>query len=301
MKKINRFPYRFQSPQMPDILASLKEEGYAIIENVLNDKTISYLNQEIKPWLDKTNPDAGNLFMGGKTKRFGRLLHRIPTTRDLALNDTVKTVCQNMLCQTSPTYQVHFTGVMHVMEGEQAQVLHRDVSPFISPHPPVVISAMWAGTDFTSDNGATVFVPGSHLWNEIRQPKQEELAIAEMKAGSLFLYVGNLIHGAGECKQGSRTGVMMQYCCGWMRQEENQYLATPIEVTRHFNKDLQKIMGYDLASTHWGYVDQIHPMDFLNGTSGQSLDPQGYQLAGRLSLKAELGDINPGHRYQIKD
>lgn len=301
MKNLNRFLYNPDSTQTLDILTSLNEEGYAIVENVLDAETLASLKQEIDPWLEVTVPDADNAFMGGGTKRFGRLVYRIPSTHNLILNPTVNALCENVLCKATYTYQIHFTGVMHVMEGETAQVLHRDVSPFVNPHPTVVIAAMWAGTDFTAENGATVFIPGSHKWDDTRQPLKEELAQAEMKAGSVFLYAGNLMHGAGQCHKGERTGIMIQYCSGWMRQEENQYLAVPKEAARWLPTDLQKLLGYDLTANHWGYVDQIHPMDFLNGTEGQSLSPEGYGMSGRPSLKAELGEINPGHRYTIKD
>lgn len=299
MKKLNRFLYNPCHSQTLEIINSLNEEGYAIVENVLDINTLTNLNQEINPWLDQTIPDAENAFMGGGTKRFGRLLYRIPSTHELVLNDLINDICEDVLCKATPTYQIHFTGVMHVMEGETAQILHRDVSPFVNLHPPVVIAAMWAGTDFTIENGATVFVPGSHKWEDTKQPLKSDLVSAEMKAGTVFLYVGNLIHGAGACRKGFRTGIMIQYCPGWMRQEENQYLATPIDVARTFDTKLQKLMGYDLASTHWGYVDQIHPMDFLNKTSGQSLSPEGYEMKNKISLRAEFSGINPGHRYVV--
>jgi|WetSurMetagenome_2_1015567.scaffolds.fasta_scaffold189208_2 ectoine hydroxylase-related dioxygenase (phytanoyl-CoA dioxygenase family) len=301
MKKLNRFTYLFQSHQMNEIISSIKEEGYAIIENVLDTATLLELNSQIAPHLISTDPDAGNAFMGELTKRFGQLLLHVPLSRQLAMNDNVNAVCQNVLTQTFPTYQIHFTGVMHVMAGEKAQVLHRDISPFVNSNsaPIVVIAAMWAASDFTKENGATVFVPGSHKWDDARQPTQDELAYAEMKAGSVFLYAGNLIHGAGASNKGTRTGLMMQYCTGWMRQEENQYLI-PINTARTFNEGLQKLMGYDLAATHWSYVSQQHPLDFLNHEKGRTLSPPGYNLTGRLSLKAEVGEVNPGHRYYVK-
>ena len=39
---------------------------------------------------------------------------------------------------------------------------------------------MWAITDFRSDNGATLLVPGSHTWGKDRKPKDEEILSAEM-------------------------------------------------------------------------------------------------------------------------
>jgi ectoine hydroxylase-related dioxygenase (phytanoyl-CoA dioxygenase family) len=284
-----------------DFGQALEQDGYVIIEDVLSADELLELNAQISGQLASTMPDYGNAFMGEKTKRFGRLLYRIPASREIVRHPFVLSVLNSTLRLFSPTYQVHFTSVMHVMEGEKAQVLHRDISPFPNQGPTVVIATMWAASAFTRDNGATVLVPGSHLWPDARFPTKEELRVAEMRAGSLLIYRGNLIHGAGACKRGSRTGVALQYCVGWMRQEENQYLAVPLEVARTLPEDLQRIMGYDLAARHWGYVDQLHPLNFLHETDRYGgLDPDGYQFPGQVvALRAVPDGIHIDHRYPI--
>jgi hypothetical protein len=295
---MNRFPVNTPHQR---IVEAIQQDGYAIIESVLNQETLNGLLQEIQPELLKANPDFGNPFMGDRTVRFGRLLYRVPTVRKIVLSGSILPVLDATLLPLSPTYQILFTGVMHVMEGAKAQVLHRDNSPFPNPGPMVVLATMWAGTDFTRENGATVFVPGSHLWHDSRCPLKEELMVAEMSAGSVLLYAGNLIHGAGACTKGYRTGVSLQYCVGWLRQEENQYLAVPLDVARTFEPELQRIMGYDLAAKHWGYVDQQHPMDFLNQNSEHGgLAPQGYEFQGRVSeMQVAIGGIRLSDYYSV--
>ena len=51
------------------------------------------------------------------------------------------------------------------------QVLHREnaiYQPYVEhlEMPEYIVSAMWVGTDFTEENGATRVVPGSHQWPE---------------------------------------------------------------------------------------------------------------------------------------
>jgi len=294
---LNRFT---ATSSTAEITSSIRVDGYAIVENALDMIEVRALSSQIKPHLEVTDPDCADAFMGERTKRFGRLLHRVPMTRKMVLDPVVLSTANALLLPYGPTCQVHFTGVMHIMEGETKQNLHRDLSPFPNPAPTLVLATMWAVTDFTRHTGATVFVPGSHKWPDSRIPLKNELAVAEMAAGSVFLYAGNLIHGAGSCKSGSRTGVALQYCVGWLRQEENQYLAVPLELARTFPKKLQRLMGYDLAARHWGYVDQIHPLNFLNCdfTYG-GLDPEDLSFEGRVKcLHVREGDYHVKISYK---
>ena len=77
--------------------------------------------------------------------------------------------------------------------------MHRDTGlyPIQNPAPPLTLATMWAVTDFAEENGATRFVPGSHRWPDGRIPAPDEIAAAEMPAGSLMIYVGSMIHGGG--------------------------------------------------------------------------------------------------------
>jgi ectoine hydroxylase-related dioxygenase (phytanoyl-CoA dioxygenase family) len=52
--------------------------------------------------------------------------------------------------------------------------------------------------DFTRENGATHFVPGSNHWPRGRRAERQDLALqAAMPAGSVLLWTGATLHGAG--------------------------------------------------------------------------------------------------------
>lgn len=284
-----------------DQLQALRDHGYVIIPNAISTEMVQDLRVQIDEHLALTVPDAENPFMGDRTKRFGRLLFRIPASRALAQHPIVLPTARELLQSFSPTIQIHFTGVMHLLEGAGAQTLHRDITPFPNPAPTVVLGAMWAVSDFTKRNGGTVIVPGSHLWPEERSPRRSELRQIEMPAGSVLLYAGNVIHGAGQCLSGERTGLSIQYSVSWLRQEENQYLAVPQATASRFDDELLRLMGYDLAGRHWGYVDQTHPLRFLRGdeTVG-GLAPEEYAFKDRVrSIHAIAGEIYRTGAYEI--
>ncbi|MSP83863.1 MAG: phytanoyl-CoA dioxygenase family protein [Alphaproteobacteria bacterium] len=252
------------------IAGMVDEDGYAIVRGLLPDDELAALRGELDP-LIATTEGGSEAFMGHKTKRFGALLGRCPTSRRMVTDPLMLAIADRVLLPYCARYQIGYTGIMHLEPGEKAQPLHRDTGlyPFHNPAPPLILATMWAVSDFTAKNGATCLVPGSHRWTDDRVPLPDEIVAAEMSAGSVLLYTGNVLHGGGANRaNGARTGVALQYSLGWLRQEENQYMAMPIEQARQMPRQLQELMGYALATVNLGFVDHKDPNEVLNGTAG---------------------------------
>jgi len=134
---------------------------------------------------------------------------------------------------------------------------------------PIVCNTMWAITDFTADNGATRLLPGSHRDERAPVPGEEVEGViaAEMPRGSVLVYNGSLWHGGGANRTGERrVGVAMNYCAGWVRQQENQQLGIPVETARGFSPRLRKLVGYGIYKGLIGHIDKCSPVDLLDGT-----------------------------------
>ena len=104
------------------------------------------------------------------------------------------------------------------------QVLHREnaiYQPFIEHLPNIrefLVSAMWAGSDFTRENGATRVVPGSHRWPEDRIAQESEVVQAEMPKGSLVMWLSRTLHGSAKSNSNQRrTGFFNSYLVDWIR------------------------------------------------------------------------------------
>ena len=140
------------------------------------------------------------------------------------------------------------------------QVLHREnaiYQPFIEHLPNIrefLVSAMWAGSDFTRENGATRVVPGSHRWPEDRIAQESEVVQAEMPKGSLVMWLSRTLHGSAKSNSNQRrTGFFNSYLVDWIRQEENQFITVPPEVAEKLSDKAKKVIGYS-ASPNLGWV-----------------------------------------------
>ena len=141
--------------------------------------------------------------------------------------------------------RLHVSAALEVGPGARSQILHREEDPFTFfplPRPNLVLASMWAISDFRADNGGTQIVPGSHRWPAEREARPDEIALAEMPAGSVLYWLGGTLHGAGANTSDEwRYGVILTYSLGWLRQEENQALDVPADVAASLSPELQAL------------------------------------------------------------
>jgi ectoine hydroxylase-related dioxygenase (phytanoyl-CoA dioxygenase family) len=250
------------------IVSHLRRWGYAIVDDVVDGAVMDQLADELAPYVEAAGTGRDE-YDGRRTSRAGALIARSPTSRQLVMHPTALGVVGGFLDHVT-SFQLHLTQLISIGPGESQQKLHRDQMAFdFFPFPAdyhVQCNTMWALTDFTVENGGTHVVPGSS-----GVPDDEGLAMpgaqVEMRRGSLLFYEGKVLHGGGANRSdGPRQGVNITYAVGWVRQEENQYLACPPDVARTLDDDLLRVMGYQEGAFALGYVgDQEDPLAVLRG------------------------------------
>jgi ectoine hydroxylase-related dioxygenase (phytanoyl-CoA dioxygenase family) len=137
-----------------------------------------------------------------------------------------------------------------------------DTSLGISP--PVVANCMWMLSEFSSTNGSTEVVPGSHLTGA--HPNQEDQSTypiiqAEAEAGTLMVFDGRLWHGTGANTGNSdRLGVLTTFCSPQFRQQENQTLGLDRDLWDKCSEKLKTRLGFKV----WNAYGRIESsMDYL--------------------------------------
>jgi ectoine hydroxylase-related dioxygenase (phytanoyl-CoA dioxygenase family) len=242
------------------IAAELSENGAVIVDRVVAPSVMDALRAELEPSLatTTTGPDE---FSGKRTRRTGGLIARSPLAREFVMNPTVLAACAKFLGHAT-SYQLHLTQVIAIGAGEPAQTIHRDQWAFdFFPFPKgydVQCNTIWAMTDFNEENGATRVIPGSNHFDDRLRFEEKDTIAAEMSKGSVLFYSGSVYHGGGANRsRQTRYGVNITYNVSWLRQEENQYLATPLEIAGTLPVELLRLMGYRLGAYALGYVDDL--------------------------------------------
>lgn len=254
-----------------DLLDVMEQDGAAIVREVIDQDALRELTAEVTPYI-QTTPMGRDDFTGRRTQRTGALAARSPSCRALIMHPLVLNAARRFLAPFTDRIILHLTQTIHIHPGSQAQPLHRDRLAW-GKHIPKPIepqfNTLWALTDFTAENGATRCVPGSHKWDWDRRAEPDEMAQAEMAAGSVFLYTGSVLHSGGENRAAeSRLGLNLTYTLGWLRQEENQYLSCPPHIAKSLEPELQELLGYTQGNYALGYFTdpECH-------TPGQDIQP----------------------------
>ena len=246
----------------------LRRFGYAIVDDVADRGLLDRLETEAMPHIEASTAGR-DIYDGRFTRRTGALVARCPSVRPVVMHPLVVGAVGHFLGHASAV-QLHLTQIISVEPGETRQKLHRDEMAFdffdFGPEYHVQCNTMWALSDFTADNGATWILPGTSGMDD-EAAEAVAGAQAEMRRGSVLFYEGKVLHGAGaNTSSGVRRGVNITYAVGWVRQEENQYLACPPEIARTLDDDLLRMMGYSQGAFALGYVgDQTDPLAALRG------------------------------------
>lgn len=260
-------------------LADIERDGFTVVEDAIEPELIDRLREDIERLeRDLKIEPAVNPFEGPRTKRIYNLLAHGEIYERVPVHQGVLPLVEGVL---DPGCLISSINSIAILPGERAQPIHTDdqLIPLPKPHVPVVCNAIWALTDFNDENGATRVVRGSHRFD--RSPEMVadfpayrrlvkrtyEAQPLLMRQGSVLVFNGSLWHAAGGNKtQVRRVAIAMNYCAGYIRQQENQLLGIPRGRVAHFPRRLQELIGFGIYNGLIGHIDKRNPIDLLGGS-----------------------------------
>lgn len=280
---LERFDARTADPDL--VQATIERDGAAILEGLLTADVVTRVNDEVGAVLEAADPDAEvfnpimKAFHGPCTKQVAGACALSPTfATEVMCHPLLLALCDRILLPSCARYQLNLGHLLQRGPGADEQLLHRDEAVWSDvprPAPELQLATVIAFVDFTRENGGTRVVPGSHRWadrdlspaEQFGQPppRPDQIAYAEMSAGSAVVYTGGTIHAGGSnATDVPRRGAHLSYCLGWLRTEENNYLAVPPAIAAKLPRQAQELLGYavhDSIPRGGGYLGMVGMQD----------------------------------------
>jgi ectoine hydroxylase-related dioxygenase (phytanoyl-CoA dioxygenase family) len=277
--------FRALTANPDDVHAIIERDGVVILEGLLSTEVVAQVNDEVGAILDNANPDAElfnpimKAFHGPCTKQVTGACALSPTfATEVMCHPLLLSLCDRILLPSCARYQLNLGHLLQRGPGADEQLLHRDEavwSDVPKPTPELQMATVIALVDFTRENGGTRIIPGSHRWPDRSlspaeqfakpPPAADQIAYAEMPAGSAVVYTGGTIHAGGSnTTEVPRRGAHLSYCLGWLRTEENNYLAVPPAIAAKLPRQAQELLGYavhDGIPRGGGYLGMVHMQD----------------------------------------
>jgi ectoine hydroxylase-related dioxygenase (phytanoyl-CoA dioxygenase family) len=246
----------------------VRTEGWTVVEHAIDLDLVDAIGDDLlRLERDLGITPADNLFEGRRTTRIYNLLVHGPLYERIPVHPNVLPIVEKVL---DPGLLISSLSSIAIGSDEQAQPIHSDdqLIPLPKPHPPLICNTMWAITDFTEENGATRLCPRTHVADHSPNLLEHYDSIpAEMEKGGVLVWVGSLWHGGGaNTTPERRVGIAMNYCAGYVRQQENQQLGIPQDTARRFPRRLQELCGYSIYNGLIGHIDKQNPGRLLLGT-----------------------------------
>ena len=265
------------------VLSALAADGAVIVRDFLSPDLLARLRDELDAVAATRGPgtvadhERTQTFWGVNTTRFTRLPFRSPAALEVVTHPQFLAVADAVLLPNCTNYWMNTAQAIFIGPGEPAQTLHRDGSNW--PHvnrwngPEITVSCMLAIDDFTEDNGATITVPGSHLWEKFETPGDGFATVpAVMPAGSGLLYSGKVLHGGGANQTDAvRRAMHVSYVVSWLTPEEALPLSVPWEVVRDQPEKVQQLFGWRCTSFGVG-AGRLWTVDYEDVPVGLDLD-----------------------------
>ncbi|HEY1709853.1 MAG TPA: phytanoyl-CoA dioxygenase family protein [Rhizomicrobium sp.] len=282
-----------------DVISVLELDGGVIVENFLGDETLDGLRRDLLPLLERQSVGRDG-FAGFKTRRLSALFAHTRHCAAIATHPLYLKPAEHFLCKPREVWvgdermslaadiRIGVTQAIQLAPGQGAQPLHRDDTAFMWKHPTGGregrLQIICAVSDFTAENGGTLVIPGSHLWDDERKPEMSEAVPTVMKAGSALIFLGSTFHAGGtnRTKNEYRTAAGMALDVSNVRQEENMYLSLSSEQVAGYPEEIQRLLGWSAGANHMGWVEvdgqMVDPIHLLRGSDRSALQGVG---AGR--------------------
>ncbi|MEM9176250.1 MAG: phytanoyl-CoA dioxygenase family protein, partial [Myxococcota bacterium] len=180
------------------VWTAFERDGCLVVENFVSDDLLERLRSDFAPLIAKqrpgsTTPGLWTEFHGERTKRITGLPTVSRAWVELLQDPDYRAMGDRYLGKNE--YWLNTGQLICIGPDETPQMLHRDELnwPRALRAEEITVTAIFALTDFTAENGATIVAPGSNHWaGAMPEVPEGTTCQATMPAGSALLYSGKV-------------------------------------------------------------------------------------------------------------
>jgi ectoine hydroxylase-related dioxygenase (phytanoyl-CoA dioxygenase family) len=228
----------------------LKEQGYTIIRNQIDEKWLDLLSNE----MDKAFQEHRSIQLYNKNdiNSGGVALHVLLSSPLFV--EFLQTLIENGFIQSLQDSFFHSKCILNSLSALNnlpnqpnfSAIVHRDLR-FYSGNFPIMLNCLIMVDNFTIDNGGTYLLPGSHL--EERKPTDEEFFAnayqATGKRGDILIFNANVWHSsAPNTTQDNRRAIPFTISKSFMKQLLDYPRALGYDKINSFTYEMQQFLGY---------------------------------------------------------
>ncbi len=231
----------------PHIVDDLSQKGFAVVPEVLSRDEVDVMRAHlIRAVRAQDEKWQGFTHYIDRNMAHNLMMHGQPFV-DLLSNPVMHTYLSEALDSYCTLY-AYTSSSIPAGGGNYSSRIHVDCPRFI-PGYTTNVGFIVALDDFSLDNGATYFLPGSHLSDRV--PTEEEFfARAERalpKAGEGVIFNARTFHFGGYNKTSlDRHAVTMNVCRSWMRQRFDYPRLMPPDMIEAMPEVGKRFIGWNV-------------------------------------------------------
>jgi len=247
----------------------LAADGWCVVPDVLSPSESAFALERLWAAADEServgmptflpvlDPNASNV-------RVFYLLERDALFRELIQHPAAIAMVRQAI---GPDFMISNFTANIARPGSRSMALHSDQS-LVGPEPwlaPWAVNIIWCLTNVHRDNGATLFIPGSHRWrtrDDVPPNADKRLVPFEAKAGSIVVMDGRVWHtsGANVTKDEDRALLFGFYTLPFLRPQVNWNACLSPETQASLGPQMHDWLGLGVTAntgmaTNLGYLE----------------------------------------------